>query len=238
MDTLVAATWLDFNKIVFGEDGASARPPRTFAFRGIGSFPGDLRTSLQRAAADNHKRATTLGVAPSSLSSPASLEPILMDRFRRYARHHVGSADDDWHSMVVAQHHGIPTRLLDWTSSPLAALFFATRNLDKHNVDGVVWRVNRVATNDTSLLPDEINDLLDRDIGGTLFDFNQLAMRFPSLVEFDLLGKKGEFVLWVEPPSIDERIASHWSAGSAWTRTRSDFDRGRAFAGTQPGDRG
>lgn len=87
---------------------------------------------------------------PSIARDPeyVSTETKIFDEFKREAVPYLTKIpQSDWQWLAVAQHNGLPTRLLDWTRNPLAALWFTVSNPPHENEPGVVWAHGYKASN-------------------------------------------------------------------------------------------
>lgn len=83
-------------------------------YRGCGKVSHELKPSLYR-----HK-------GSKNIEDFMALEKQLLARFRQKSiPFHSRSLADPWEWFFFMQHYGVPTRLLDWSESPLMALFFA-----------------------------------------------------------------------------------------------------------------
>lgn len=67
-------------------------------------------------------------------------ETEIIKRFIQLAVPHITEnlPRDDWEWIFLMQHYRVPTRLLDWTESPLAALWFAVSS-GNAAADGTIW---------------------------------------------------------------------------------------------------
>jgi FRG domain-containing protein len=139
----------------------------------------------------------------------ARLERHLIRNFRKYA-HREAPGPTMWDWLSLAQHHGLPTRLLDWTFSPLVALHFASATWSDD--EAILLAIDCDGAHES--LPGRARALYEQE-GSLVFTTEMLAELAPDLDAFDGLSETEPFVVFFEPPSLDERIVNQAAVLSA-----------------------
>jgi hypothetical protein len=187
-------------------DVRTGRLRDTGVYRGALDAAWPLLTSLD----------TLGGVSPPH--GKAELEEHILRNFIRYSRPYFESPPvSDWEILVAAQHHGLPTRLLDWTYSPLVAAHFATLG-GRTDADRAVWRLDWKAVHRQFGLPELA--LLIQDLEGLFAE----ERPFTPWTLFAPAKKRQDFACMIEPPSLDARIVAQAATFTLCSDKGQSFD--------------
>lgn len=148
--------------------------PETYFYRGHSSVDYKLIPSIGRFVKEG--------------SEPALLQferEIFEDFKRKYSMFTDVRPNNDMEFLFLAQHYGLPTRLLDWTYNPLIALYFACcSHMDK---DAVVYQSYPFSH---KFFQPNVDNILN---------FDDFTFLLPNLTDVRYKNQNGLFVLYPEP---------------------------------------
>lgn len=160
MPTLQTKTVRSLKKFVELVEDQMAQAGKALWYRGCGRSTYTLSPSLYRHP------------AKTDIADIVDLETDLMSRFYHRSRPFLDrDVPRGWESLFLAQHYGVPTRLLDWSENPLMALYFALTSAPHHYTTGsivfdsdvAVWIYNPIEWNRQALNNQAIDSVLGVD---------------------------------------------------------------------------
>lgn len=174
-------------------------------YRGQANYEFGLSSTLQRALV-RAKNPTTIERAKNGFK---------VFRVERHLYHETRTLSQ-WDELTLAQHYGLPTRLLDWTLDPLVGLYFALESIDQDNADfdACVYMLPAV-----SGLPWVTSSEMSEDVFGAL---DGVAKSFDSVV--------------LMPDYLNARIRSQAGIFTITSDLYSEFSKGRTHHLVIPAD--
>lgn len=204
MKEIVIHSFEELQELVFKDcyDSHTHRYRDNRVYRGICDKDYSLSSKLNRICAHD------LG-----------LEGSIIRSFKKYGYADIQGVESFWQIVAMGQHYGLPTRLLDWTYSPLVAAHFATEDIYKYDRDGVIYCIDLEAGNE--LLPECLKEELNYTRAHS-FTISMLEKHAKNYDELQNLSAK-PFFLFYEPASQTNRITNQYALFSIVSDPKYSF---------------
>lgn len=166
METAVVTTYSQYHDAVmsFGKN--------VVVFRGVKSTEYELIPKIGRYQLRGMK---------NDLQKEKYIFKLFKERGLPYVEQNL---DSDWEWLALAQHYGLPTRLLDWSRNPLVAAYFAVES--KYDNDSVVYAY-------------EDNQMLDTSKYPSPFDVTEVKRFVPKHITERITTQNGIFTIHPHP---------------------------------------
>lgn len=166
-----------------------------------------------------HRLIPSVGRGGHTSNTSEKYERSLFDSFKREAGAYMEPAPTtDWEWLSVAQHHGLPTRFLDWSHNLLTALYFAVSGNAAN--DGEVFALNAPQKAPESVLK------------RSPFEISRAMKYYPNIISPRIRAQEGLFIVCPQPEvPLDDALRDEWKIeriavpGAAKQRLRYELFR-------------
>lgn len=192
MKEIVVNSFEHLQSLVFENcwEDKTQRYRNTFVYRGVPDANYGMISKLNRIC-----------------SHDLSLEDSVIRSFKKYGYTDVKDCKSFWQILAMGQHYGLPTRLLDWTYSPLVAAHFATEDIFKYDRDGAIYCMDMLECENN--LPQCLSDELKVSKAQS-FTMAMIERHASDLHELEALSDKPFFIFY-EPASQSNRMSNQYA---------------------------